>query len=123
MQKAKHTVESEYAVVGTWEDTNITLTVLEHYIPRYFRHAKVAYYLGEERLSRINRNNVTRIVSDETRQILRKNLTNEIEFYEFCKQRLYLQYAALGNGKRFGDDDYLLMPEMHGDDAKDDSEY
>lgn len=44
MQKAKHTVESEYAVVGTWEDTNITLTVLEHYIPRYFRNAKVAYY-------------------------------------------------------------------------------
>ncbi|TDG44024.1 hypothetical protein AWZ03_009573 [Drosophila navojoa] len=120
MQKAKHTVESEYAVVGTWEDTNITLTVLEHYIPRYFRHAKVAYYLGEEHLSRINRNNVTRIVSDETRQILRKNLTNEIEFYEFCKQRLYLQYAALGNGKRFGDDDYLLMPEMRDDDAKDD---
>lgn len=44
MQKAKRTVESEYAVVGTWEDTNITLTVLEHYIPRYFRNAKVAYY-------------------------------------------------------------------------------
>lgn len=44
MQKAKHTVETEYAVVGTWEDTNITLTVLEHYIPRYFRNAKVAYY-------------------------------------------------------------------------------
>ncbi|KAH8370410.1 hypothetical protein KR093_003330 [Drosophila rubida] len=114
MQKAKHTVESEYAVVGTWEDTNITLTVLEHYIPRFFRNAKVAYYLGEERLSKVNRNNVTRIVSEETRQLLRKNLTNEIEFYEFCKQRLYLQYAALGNGKRFGEDDYLLVPEQHG---------
>ncbi|XP_064546012.1 heparan sulfate 2-O-sulfotransferase pipe isoform X2 [Drosophila montana] len=123
MQKAKRTVESEYAVVGTWEDTNITLTVLEHYIPRYFRNAKVAYYLGEERLSRVNRNNVTRIVSDETRQLLRKNLTNEIEFYEFCKQRLYLQYAALGNGKRFGEDDYLLMPELRGEDSKDDYEY
>nr|NP_788536.1 pipe, isoform L [Drosophila melanogaster]Q86BJ3.1 RecName: Full=Heparan sulfate 2-O-sulfotransferase pipe [Drosophila melanogaster]AAO41232.1 pipe, isoform L [Drosophila melanogaster] len=112
MQKAKRTVETEYAVVGTWEDTNITLSVLEAYIPRYFRNAKVAYYLGKDRLSRVNRNNVTRIVSDETRLILRKNLTNEIEFYEFCKQRLYLQYAALSHGKRFGEDDYLLVPEQ-----------
>lgn len=44
MQKAKQTVEQDYAVVGTWEDTNITLSVLEHYIPRYFKNAKVAYY-------------------------------------------------------------------------------
>ncbi|EDV97968.1 GH14407 [Drosophila grimshawi] len=123
MQKAKRTVESDYAVVGTWEDTNITLTVLEHYIPRYFRNAKVAYYLGKENLSRINRNNVTRIVSDETRQILRTNLTNEIEFYEFCKQRLYLQYAALSQGRSFGEDDYLLMPQLHGQADGDEAEY
>ncbi|XP_052843957.1 heparan sulfate 2-O-sulfotransferase pipe isoform X1 [Drosophila gunungcola] len=115
MQKAKRTVETEYAVVGTWEDTNITLSVLEAYIPRFFRNAKVAYYLGKDRLSRVNRNNVTRIVSDETRLILRKNLTNEIEFYEFCKQRLYLQYAALSHGKQFGEDDYLLVPEQQND--------
>lgn len=44
MQKAKRTVEEEYAVVGTWEDTNITLSVLEHYIPRFFKHAKVVYH-------------------------------------------------------------------------------
>uniref|UniRef100_A0A6P4F837 Heparan sulfate 2-O-sulfotransferase pipe n=2 Tax=Drosophila rhopaloa TaxID=1041015 RepID=A0A6P4F837_DRORH len=115
MQKAKRTVETEYAVVGTWEDTNITLSVLEAYIPRYFRNAKVAYYLGKDRLSRVNRNNVTRIVSDETRLILRKNLTNEIEFYEFCKQRLYLQYAALTQGMKVGEDDYLLVPEQQND--------
>lgn len=68
--------------------------------------------MGKDNLSRINRNNVTRIVSEETRQVLRKNLTNEIEFYDFCKQRLYLQYAALSKGKRFSDDDYLLLPEQ-----------
>lgn len=44
MQKAKRTVEEEYAVVGTWEDTNITLSVLEHYIPKFFRNAKTVYY-------------------------------------------------------------------------------
>ncbi|KRF98515.1 uncharacterized protein Dwil_GK27969 [Drosophila willistoni] len=122
MQKAKRTVEADYAVVGTWEDTNITLAVLEAYIPRYFRNAKVAYYLGKERLSRVNRNNVTRIVSDETRQILRHNLTNEIEFYEFCKQRLYLQYAALSHGKKFEEDDYLLVAEQRNE-YNDDDDY
>ncbi|KAH8408062.1 hypothetical protein KR222_008437 [Zaprionus bogoriensis] len=119
MQKAKRTVEADYAVVGTWEDTNITLTVLEHYIPRYFRNAKVAYYLGKDSLSRVNRNNITRTVSEETRQMLRKNLTNEIEFYDFCKQRLYLQYAALSKGKRYAEDDYLLVPEQRNDNAND----
>jgi len=43
VQIAKRRVEEEYAVVGTWEDTNITLTVLEHYIPRYFARATTIY--------------------------------------------------------------------------------
>lgn len=43
IQIAKRRVEEEYAVVGTWEDTNITLTVLENYIPRYFAGATTIY--------------------------------------------------------------------------------
>ncbi|XP_061388106.1 heparan sulfate 2-O-sulfotransferase pipe-like, partial [Musca vetustissima] len=111
MQKAKRTVEEDYAVVGTWEDTNITLSVLEHYIPRFFRNAKTLYYEGKDRLSRVNRNNVTRPISEETRMILSKNLTHEIEFYEFCKQRLYLQYNAISDGKSLDNDDYMLIPD------------
>jgi len=37
-------VEREYAVVGSWEDTNVTLAVLEAYIPRYFANARRVYY-------------------------------------------------------------------------------
>lgn len=44
MQIAKRTVEKEYAVVGSWEETNITLAVLEKYIPKFFRRASVVYY-------------------------------------------------------------------------------
>lgn len=40
---AKQNVERDYAVVGSWEDTNITLTVLEHYIPRFFKNVKFAF--------------------------------------------------------------------------------
>lgn len=44
MQRAKRNVENYYSVIGTWEETNITLTVLEHYIPRFFSGATEAYY-------------------------------------------------------------------------------
>ncbi|XP_060653645.1 heparan sulfate 2-O-sulfotransferase pipe-like isoform X2 [Drosophila nasuta] len=43
-QIAKEHVEREYAVVGSWEDTNITLAVLEAYIPRFFAKATELYY-------------------------------------------------------------------------------
>ncbi|XP_017840007.1 heparan sulfate 2-O-sulfotransferase pipe-like, partial [Drosophila busckii] len=43
-QIAKAHVEREYAVVGSWEDTNITLAVLEAYIPRFFAKATETYY-------------------------------------------------------------------------------
>ena len=44
LEMAKRTVEKDYAVVGTWEDTNVTLTVLENYVPRYFKGATKMYY-------------------------------------------------------------------------------
>lgn len=50
LQRAKTRVEKEYAVVGTWEDTNITLSVLEHYIPKYFKGATHLYYCNFSKL-------------------------------------------------------------------------
>lgn len=43
--------------------------------------------------------------------ILSRNLTHEIEFYEFCKQRLYLQYNAINDGQSLDNDDYVLIPD------------
>ncbi|XP_037940414.1 heparan sulfate 2-O-sulfotransferase pipe-like [Teleopsis dalmanni] len=40
---AKLNVDRDYAVVGTWEDTNITLTVFEKYIPRFFKNSRTVY--------------------------------------------------------------------------------
>ena len=42
----------------------------------------------------INRNIYKPPVSQHVKNILRKNFTNEIDFYEFCKQRLHKQYVA-----------------------------
>ncbi len=44
MKKAMRNVEENYAVVGVLEELNKTLTVLEHYVPRFFKGAKEMYY-------------------------------------------------------------------------------
>lgn len=44
LERAKRAVEQHYAVVGILEDLNSTLTVLEHYVPRFFRGASNVYW-------------------------------------------------------------------------------
>jgi len=44
LERAKRSVEQQYAVVGVLEDFNVTLTVFEHYIPRFFKGASEVYY-------------------------------------------------------------------------------
>lgn len=44
LERAKRSVEQHYAVVGVLEDFNVTLTVFEHYIPRFFKGASNVYY-------------------------------------------------------------------------------
>ena len=45
--------------------------------------------------SKINRNIYKPPVAEETKNIVRKNFTRELEFFDFCKQRLHKQYLAL----------------------------
>ncbi|XP_016998118.1 heparan sulfate 2-O-sulfotransferase pipe isoform X2 [Drosophila takahashii] len=95
MQRAKKNVEEHYAVVGTWEDTNTTLSVLEGYVPRFFTGAKDEYYALKKKLGNVNRNVFRPTLSDKARVILSQNLTREIELYQFIRHRLYKQYIAL----------------------------
>ena len=53
MRKAKENVEKHYAVVGVLEELNKTLTVLEHYVPRFFKGAKDVYWSKFSQLSTI----------------------------------------------------------------------
>ena len=106
-------VEKHYAVVGVLEDLNKTLTVLEHYIPRFFKGAKDVYYSKcvnlenicntfsvfssdqIQKFSKINRNIYKPKVEEATKVVVRQNFTRELEFFDFCKQRLHKQYLAL----------------------------
>ncbi|XP_075160330.1 uronyl 2-sulfotransferase homolog pip-like [Haematobia irritans] len=94
LELAKRTVEKEYAVVGTWEDTNVTLTVFENYIPRYFMGASKLYYM-DLHADHKNSNPMKPHISEEIKNMVRRNFTREIEFYQFCRQRLHKQYFAL----------------------------
>ncbi|KAF5288273.1 hypothetical protein FQA39_LY04041 [Lamprigera yunnana] len=44
LERAKRAVDQHYAVVGVLEDLNKTLTVLEHYIPKFFKGAANVYW-------------------------------------------------------------------------------
>ncbi|XP_068618451.1 heparan sulfate 2-O-sulfotransferase pipe [Battus philenor] len=95
LQRAKRVVEQQYAVVGVLEDMNATLLAFERYIPRFFQGALQLYWEELNTFNRINRNAFKPPVSEAVKQIVRANFTREIEFYEFCKQRLYTQLRAL----------------------------
>ncbi|EDV97963.1 GH14413 [Drosophila grimshawi] len=92
VQVAKRNVEVEYAVVGTWEQANLTLTVLEKYVPRYFNHARFLYNLHKLSYSKRYRRYA---VDADVLAMVRRNFTLEYDFYYFCKQHLYKQYLAL----------------------------
>lgn len=122
LQKAKSNVEQHYAVVGVLEELELSLQVLEKYVPLFFNGA-LDVYRGTRNLAKyffrlndttnynvcmfhlahatphINRNIYKPPVSPEVKRLLRQNFTREIEFYEFCKQRLHAQYAALAQNK------------------------
>ncbi|XP_055609660.1 heparan sulfate 2-O-sulfotransferase pipe [Uranotaenia lowii] len=94
LERAKYAVESQYAVVGVLEDLNTTLAVMERYIPKFFAGAADVYFNEVSVLQKINKNNFKPPVSEDIKNIVRRNFTREIEFYQFCKQRLYKQYLA-----------------------------
>jgi len=100
MRKAKENVEKHYAVVGVLEELNKTLTVMEHYIPRFFKGALNTYWNEIHIFSKINRNIYKPPVAEDVKDIVRKNFTRELEFFDFCKQRLHKQYLALNLDKK-----------------------
>ncbi|XP_050334468.1 heparan sulfate 2-O-sulfotransferase pipe-like isoform X2 [Bactrocera neohumeralis] len=93
-QIAKRNIESEFAVVGSWEDTNITLTVLEHYVPRFFRGATKVFYSDPKRFHK-NATPHKNELDPDIEEHLKVQFSFEIELYNFCKQRLYKQYIAI----------------------------
>merc|ERR1712213_135400 len=88
MRRAMSNVEKFYPVVGVTEKMNLTLAVLEKTMPEYFEGATEAYYKSNYVISGRHQNSFRKPVKEETIKLIRQNFTREIEFYDFCKQRL-----------------------------------
>uniref|UniRef100_A0A6A7GCH2 Heparan sulfate 2-O-sulfotransferase pipe-like n=1 Tax=Hirondellea gigas TaxID=1518452 RepID=A0A6A7GCH2_9CRUS len=97
LQRAKFMVEYEYSVVGVLEEWNNTLAVLEHYLPAFLQGATQRYWSIEHAEDRHKEKNPrkSKPLSSRAIRVLKSKLGLEYELYEFCKQRLALQYAKV----------------------------
>lgn len=101
LNQAKETVEKKYAVVGVLEDIKATFTALQHYVPKFFHGALQLYkeHLSNETLTHTNKNPNKKPLEANVRKYLETKFDKEIEFFEFCQQRLYRQNEAAKNAK------------------------
>ncbi len=99
-------VEKYYAVVGVLEDWFLSLEVLESFLPRFFSGARRALEEAEDSEAKhLNRNAFKPRTEEWLKRELAKNLTREIDFYHFCRQRLHRQHMLLrteGEWEDFG---------------------
>jgi dermatan/chondrotin sulfate uronyl 2-O-sulfotransferase UST len=93
LEMAKSNVDKYFAVVGVLEKMQESLQVLENYVPFYFKNARNVFKIMKK--SHTNANTIKPKVSNFIKSLVATNFTQEIEFYEFCKQRLYRQYLTI----------------------------
>ena len=88
-------VERGYAFVGTTEQMELGLSVLEAALPRFFTGA-LKMFRG---MGKVNVNKHAGM-SDRSRKTLEKHLSTDIEFYHFVTQRLEKMARLFGVTKK-----------------------
>ena len=94
LKEAKQNIEKSYEVIGVLEHLNITLTVLENKLPKFFAGVSQLYF-NKKQILHQNENKIKENVKKEVKQHLRANLSNEYDLYEFAVQRLFKQYKQI----------------------------
>jgi dermatan/chondrotin sulfate uronyl 2-O-sulfotransferase UST len=88
MQRAKQAVEERYSVVGLLERRNLSLAVMEAFLPRWFR--------GLTQLpDRTSNTNQHPAPAGPARRELRRRLALDYDFYAFVEKRLLVQADRL----------------------------
>ena len=88
-------MEKHYAVVGVMEEFYLSMQVMEKFVPKFFQGAPEVYTNMKRRLGAVNRNIYQPKVDEKIKELVRKNMTREVDFYNFCRQRLYIQYLLI----------------------------
>ena len=97
MEAAMINVDKHFVVVGILEMWDETLEVLEHKLPFFFKGARDVYNKKIKEVRRMAQNFHKGFVSNEIKEIVRRNFTREMEFYDFCKKRLQLQLKEINS--------------------------
>ena len=92
LQRAKTAVEQQYSVVGVSEKRQVSLAVMEAYLPIWFRQATSMEETKETKREMVNSHPEP---SEETRAELMKRLELDYNFYYFCIQRLEMQWSSI----------------------------
>ncbi|ROT71382.1 putative heparan sulfate 2-O-sulfotransferase pipe-like isoform X1 [Penaeus vannamei] len=93
LQLAKYHAETRYSAVGLLEELPLSYKVFQHYLPLFFGKATtIEEGTGNMRL---NGQDDKPTVSERTKNMMRSYLKEDLEFYQFLKQRLYLQAEAI----------------------------
>ncbi len=75
---------------------DMSLEVMENYVPRFFKDARQVYARLRKNQKRVtNFNKFKPHVTQWAKDFVRANFSVEYEFYEFCKQRLLRQHLAI----------------------------
>ena len=80
--------------MGVTELFNQSIQVLENHLPRYFKGVNQVIS-KEPDLLKTNTNSFKPRVSREIKLAIAANMTREIDFYLYAKQRLLRQYLSL----------------------------
>ncbi|XP_063584664.1 heparan sulfate 2-O-sulfotransferase pipe-like [Penaeus indicus] len=93
LQLAKYHAETRYTAVGILEELPLSYKVFQHYLPLFFAGTSTL----EEGTGHIRMNSQDEkpTVSERTKNMMRSYLKEDLEFYHFLKQRLYLQAEAI----------------------------
>ena len=90
LQRAKTVVETQYSVVGVVEERNLSLALMEAYLPHWFQGVFNHLNFEEKPLK-----NPHPEPSEEVVKVLKERLKIDYDFYAFVLQRLNIQKRSL----------------------------
>ncbi|XP_050689900.1 heparan sulfate 2-O-sulfotransferase pipe-like [Eriocheir sinensis] len=91
LQRAKQMVSEAYSVVGLVGHMEVSLRLMETLIPGYLTGALHSYQNIRRKEEKVNHNTHKPAVSQAVMTELRRRMAHDIDFYNFLKQRLFLQ--------------------------------
>ena len=105
IDKAIKNIRNDFEVVGIIEKAEMTLRVLEHKLPRFFKGAREEYNaLIKEGNQNVYKQNYE-LPSEKELRVLRNNLNGEYRLYSYAQKRLDHQFNELTMATQKSGDD------------------